>query len=193
MSSFMLDDEQTVKWLIVVAIIATVVLYRYAGKRSDRKRREWFESVAAALGARAEHESEFLSRFAVEVDQRRCEVTYRYGSGGLAGRGIGWSLIAGIPLEGVSDIYSLVLQPSDDPGDNGVRVRNSGFKPREGWLNADVRAALSHFYELAPRHAALDVAAGSLMCRDADRVEGPVFRARIARLVPVAKALERTL
>ena len=183
----MLDDEETVKWLIILGIAAAVLLYRVAGKRSDRRRREWFESVAAAFGARAEHPSEFLSRFEAEVDQRRCEVAYRY-----RGR-IGWRLIASIPLRGVSDIYNFVLQPSGDPGRNSLHVRNSGFSPREGWLNADVRAAVSHLYDLAPRKGSLDVEAGTLMWQTADRLEGTIVRARISRLVPVASALERAL
>lgn len=183
----MLDDEQTVKWLIILGIAAAVLLYRVAGKRSDRRRCEWFESVATAFGARAEHASEFLSRFEAEVDQRRCEVAYGYR------RRIGWRLVVSIPLRGVSDIYNFVLQPSDDPGENSVHVRNSGFRPREGWLNAEVRAAVSHFYELAPHRAALEVEAASLRCYAGDRLEGAVVRARTSRLVPVARALERTL
>jgi hypothetical protein len=180
------DNEQAVKWLVMVGIVATIVLYRVLGKRSERKRREWFDSVAASFGAKAEHVSEFHSRFAAEVDERRCEVAHRYGK-------VGWRLIVTIPLNGVSDIYSLVLQPSNDPDDRGVRVRSSGYEPREGWLNEDVRAAVSHFYEVAPRNRPLDIAAGNLLHISADRVEGATLRDRVARLLPVARALERAL
>jgi hypothetical protein len=183
----LLDDEQTVKWLILLGVAAAVVLYVAAGKRGDRKRREWFDSVAAAFGARAEHESEFLSRFGAEVDGRRCEVVYRYRTR------IGWRLVASIPLTGVSAIYSFSMQPSDDPADSGVRVRNHGFSPREGWLNDEVRPALSHFYELTPHKEALEVEASALTCQTYDRLEGAALRARVSRLVPVATALERTL
>jgi hypothetical protein len=182
----MLDQEQLVRWLVVPAIAATVVLYRAAGKRNERRRREWFESVATAFGTRAEHASDLLSTFAAEVDGRRCEVAHRYGKRG-------WRLVVTIPLSGVSDIYSLVLQPSNDAGEDGLRVRSSGFNPRSGWLNADVRAAVSDFYELAPGKTTLDVEAGTLMCHTADRVEGALFHARVSRLVPVARALERAL
>jgi hypothetical protein len=188
------DNEQIVKWLVVAGIIATIVLYRVLGKRSEAKRRAWFDSIASAFGVQAEHVSEFHSRFATEVDGRRCEVAHRYGSRGLGeSSNVGWRLIVTIPLNGVSDIYSLVLQPSSDPDDRGVRVRNSGFNPREGWLNDDVRAAIGHFYEVAPRREPLDVAAGNLTYSSAERVDGASLRARVDRLVPVATALERAL
>lgn len=183
----MLDDEQTVKWLILLGIAATVLLYRAAGKRSDRKRHEWFESVATAFAVPAEHASEFLSRFQAVVDERRVEVEYRY-----RGR-IGWRLVMSVPLHGVSDIYNFALQPSDDPGENSLQVRNSGFSPREGWLNAELRAAVAHFAELPPRNSALEVEGATLLCQTTDRLEGTAVRARIARLIPVARALERAL
>ena len=183
----MLDHEQAVKWLVILGIAAAVVLYRVARRRSDRKRCEWFDSVAKVFGARADHASEFLSRFEAEVDGRRCEVAYRY-----RGR-IGWRLVVGVPLSGVTDIYNFVLHATGDPGGDGLRVRNSGFTPREGWLNAEVRSAIAYFYELAPRNVALDVEAGTLNCQTTDRLEGSVVRARALRLVPVARALEQAL
>ena len=183
----MLEDEQTVKWLVPLGIAATVLLHRVARRYGDRRRREWFASVAVACGARAEHSSEFLSRFEAEVDERRCEVAYRY-----SGR-IGWRLLVSIPLRGVSDIYNFVFDPTDDPGQTPVSVRNSGFRPREGWLNAELRDAVSHFYELAPRRTRLSVEAATLVCDTSDRLAGAVVRDRISRLVPVASALERTL
>lgn len=183
----MLDNEQTVKWLIVLGIAATLVLYRVAGKRSDRKRREWFESVATAFGARAEHVSEFASTFRAEVDQRSCAVSYRHSSH------VGWRLAGSIPLHGVSDIFNFVLRSSDAAGDDGVRVRNFGCSPRDGWLNAEVRDAVLSFLEHAPRRAELHVEGGNLTWHTADRLEGTALRTRVGKLVPVAEALERTL
>ncbi|HXI12350.1 MAG TPA: hypothetical protein VNM92_06860 [Thermoanaerobaculia bacterium] len=98
-----------------------------------------------------------------------------------------------VPLRGVSDTYNFILQPSDDNDEPGLRVRSSGFNPREGWLNAEIRAAVSNFYEVSPRNVALNVEAATLMCHTVDRLEGAVVRARISRLIPVAGALERTL
>lgn len=161
-----------------------MILIRLALKHGERSRRAWFDGLAAAFSATAAHESEFYSRFAATGNGRQFEIAHEY-------RGkVGWSVVATIPLAGIPDIYSLRLRRKR----NGeIDVLDSGYHPREGWLNTDLRKALLDFFAVAPRFGTLDIERGQLVYRSSGRLAPEKLRTLVPLLVDVAARLERAL
>jgi hypothetical protein len=184
-------NEASHRWLIVAAIVVAVILVRLAWRHGERRRRAWVDSLAAAFSTTAVHESEFHSRFPVTVKGRAFEIAHRHRGGGIGDQTTGgWSLTSAIPLAGVADIYSLRLRRKR----NGeIDVQDSGYHPREGWLNAALRKALLDFFAVAPRLGTLDVERGQLIYRSYGRMQPGKLRALVPLLTDIAALLERAL
>ena len=179
------------RWLIFGAIALAIALIWWMLRARSRRRQKWFDSLASAYGVKAGHPSDTDSAFAIDDDGRRTEVAYRYLSASFgASASVGWRLIVTVPLRNVSDLYSLQLSCD---GKADVTVRDSGYKPREGWLDDPVRDAVTSFFEASPGTEPLDIGAARLVSRTPGRIDAARLREIVARQQAVAAALERVL
>lgn len=179
------------KWLVVGAIIGVVIAYRMLTARAERRRRVWFDEVASALKATAEHTPDRRSRCGMTHQGRAFEVTHGYVSA-QAGADYrpGWTFRTETKLRGVSDIYNISFRRKR----NGeLESRRFGFEPRAGWETPALRRALTKLFEAASALDAVDVEGGSLRFRSYGRPDAEAVRTIIAAQAVAAEELERAL
>jgi hypothetical protein len=183
--------EMEWRWVIPAAIVAVFLIAHAWSVRSERRRRAWFDAVAAALKAKAEHGPEDCSQCIVTIGGRSMAIAHGY-----VGRQMGMSLRPGrtlrcaIPLKGVPDIYNFRFRTT---GGGAVESTVHGYAPHENWQTPALRQALTALFENASRFDTLDAEGGALVFRSFNRYDGPALRAILSRQIAVADALERTL
>ena len=188
--------ETTWKWAIgaaiIAAIFAVIVASRLLSERAERLRRAWFEGLAAALRAKAVHESKWRSRCTVTtLDRRVFEVLHTYrGGGGETQGGPGWSLRAVTRLQGVSDIYNIRFGRSFG---GKIEANMHGYVPRDGWQTPALMQALDQLFAASSRYDNLDVEGGSLIFRSPRRLDGESLRTIVSKQATAARELEQAL
>ena len=200
---------------LFLGLFAFAVLVMALGPgREYRRYRATLEGLATDLGATAARgRDKWPVSFSTSVDGRAFTVSYDYRTGGRGGsyRGPGGHLlISSTPLSGSRwalhqvDIIPMsenrllrALEATIGAGssDDRFRVVNDGVPVREGWFDADTRAAVTAFFDTS-------VARGPLWAKEQqllhivsapwDGIDGPALRALLQQQAVVATAFERT-
>ena len=182
--------------------------------REYRRYRALLEGLATDLGATAARgRDKWPVSFATAVDGRAFTVSYDYRSSSRGGsyRGPGGDLlITSTPLSGsrwalhqvdiipMSEnrlLRALEARMGAGSSDDRFRVVNDGVPVREGWFDADTRAAVTAFYDTT-------VARGPLWVKEQqvlhivsapwDGIDGLALRALLQQQAAVATAFART-
>ena len=182
--------------------------------REYRRYRALLEGLATDLGATAARgRDKWPVSFSTSVDGRAFTVSYDYRTGGRGGsyRGPGGHLlISSTPLSGSRwALHQVDIIPMSEnrllraleakigagSSDDRFRVVNGGVPVREGWFDADTRAAVTAFYDTT-------VARGPLWVKEQqvlhivsapwDGIDGLALRALLQQQAVVATAFERT-
>ncbi len=182
--------------------------------REYRRYRALLEGLATDLGATAARgRDKWPVSFATAVDGRAFTVSYDYrrsGRGGSYRRPGGHLLITSTPLAGnrwalhqvdiiqVSAnrlLRALEAKMGAGSSDERFRVVNDGVPVREGWFDADTRAAVNAFYDTTVARGPLGVKEQRLLhivSAPWGGIDGPALRMLLQRQAAVATAFERT-
>ncbi|HVE69981.1 MAG TPA: hypothetical protein VNI54_01335 [Thermoanaerobaculia bacterium] len=189
-------DELTQSRLIVLAVVGAIAAAWVIANRSAKRHEKRFAELGQSLGVRVDRESEFLSRFLVDVNGRVFEVTRQH-----IGR-IGWLLVTTTELSGVSALHSADVRPrasrkkaSPASADDFV-VRDQGYPLRKGWLTAATAHSLRMFYDTELPLGPLYVEEGKLIHRSPSSfglLDGPSLQDLLSRQGALASQLERSL
>ena len=200
---------------LFLGLFAFAVLVMALGPgREYRRYRATLEGLATDLGATAARgRDKWPVSFSTSVDGRAFTVSYDYRTGGRGGsyRGPGGHLlISSTPLSGSRwalhqvDIIPMsenrllrALEATIGAGssDDRFRVVNDGVPVREGWFDADTRAAVTAFYDTTVARGPLWVKEQQLLhivSAPWDGIDGPALRALLQQQAVVATAFERT-
>jgi hypothetical protein len=190
-----MEREQLEVVAIVTGFILLVATFLILKSRGERKRREWFAALAANFQQSVESISEFHARFPIDLAGRTVDVADRHVRSGESGGSM--KLVVSVPLRGVGDIFSLQFRPRRVPmlsgSDDELRTLVTGYQPREGWVDEEVRRSLVAFYALDHPRAYLDVDGGKLVYRCPKQLDAGELRELVQRQVRVAAELERVL
>lgn len=200
-------DAITEARLIVLGLVLAIAVYWAWGRAMDKRRQARFAALAQSFDRRPVPEGDSLWRFLVAINGRTFEVRHQYISGATgAGWAAGWYLVTQTDLQGVSDLHSFeirartrrgqVIDPYDPEFEKRFTVRDSGYPPREGWLNQRVRAAIAEFYALDLPLNPLSVEEGRLVHRShlsVKRFSDDVLRELLVQQGAVAAVLEQVL
>jgi hypothetical protein len=189
-------DELTQIRLIVVAVVGAIAAAWVISRRSASRREKRFAELGRSLGVAVDRESEFLSRFLIEVNGRAFEVKRQHL------RRIGWHLVTTTELSGVSALHSADVRPrsgrrkpSPASADDFI-VREQGYPLRPGWLTPATAEHLKSFYDTELPLEPLYLEEGKLIHRSPsllERVDGRSLYDLLHRQGALASQLERSL
>ena len=194
-------DELTQTRLIVAAVVGAIVGAWMLSRHFDKRREQRFVALAQSLGTQIERESEFLSRFHIEVEGRAFEVCQRHIGGAGASGLVGWYLVTSTKLKGVSDLHATTIRPrsklkgSAHSADDFL-VRDQGYPLKQGWLTAAVAQSLAQLYTAEISPESIDLEEGKLIQRSRTLPganDGPRLLGLLKRQGVLAAQLERSL
>ena len=189
-------DELTQARLIIFAVVGAIVAAWVIANRSATRAEKRFAELGQSLGAKVERESEFLSRFLLDVNGRAFEVKRQH-----IGR-IGWHLVTTTQLSGVSALHSADVRPRSNRGKTSPAsaddflIRDLGYPLKAGWLTAATAQSLATFYDTELPLERLYLEEGNLIHRSSSllsKLDGPRLQDLLSRQSALASQLERAL
>ncbi len=203
-------------WAQIGMVLFTVmVVVSVIGPSVRRRRlRKQFGSIARELGKGLPASRDWPVVFAVTAEEREFEIRHdlRSRSRGGAYRGpTGHLLIVATRLAGTRwsmsqvDIQTMgrvgswlarkVPGTGDAAFDARFRVVQDGLPPRDGWVDATTRQAITRFVDEVPLPGVIWIREGELLFTMEDPwkgIDGPAIRALLRQLGALASALDRT-
>jgi hypothetical protein len=201
-------------WMqVALALFAFLVVWSLFGSGvTHRQYRRRFDDLARALRAQPPTGRGWPVSFAVEAAGRAFEVRHDYRSHSGSYRGpTGYLLITETKLAGtrwemhqvdilrIDSVWSRFFGATPVTGAAGSSVRfgvkEDGVPVREGWLDDDTRAAVTHFFEAATPFGVDWIKEGRLsylVSGSWKGVDAATVQTMLERLAELATALERT-